>query len=306
MLSVTEIIPSDNIHAEETRANLKRLKELTEGLEGWEETDDQSGVKLYHQPDASIPLVRGDTLLLTKDLPPGCTPLAVATVATLPGCRRIWDEKFDESKVLEYYSRYESLFWVKLKAPWPISPRDFAGTSIRDVGENTVYCSMVSVEDETIPDTSGAVRGQLLVSGWKLSQLAGGIGITYVNQVDLAGYIPGAFLKKLLLQIPLCAGKVRDYIMTHGFVPTTTVIQNNTPVEFKGEEFHHEEKKYTLQLSSQDASTHTVCSQRMYPDGIQVELKGEAEITQSVDTHGNALVHLSHIKGLIQLCITKK
>lgn len=85
--SVTSIIPSDNVHAKETRDNLQLLKDLTKSLEGWEQTDDQDNVKLFHKPDASIPLVRGDTIL--TDLPAGCTPLAVATVATLPGCRRV-------------------------------------------------------------------------------------------------------------------------------------------------------------------------------------------------------------------------
>lgn len=32
----------------------------------------------------------------------------------------VGDEKYEESQVKEYYTRYESLFWVKLKAPWPI------------------------------------------------------------------------------------------------------------------------------------------------------------------------------------------
>lgn len=163
---------------------------------------------------------------------------------------------------------------------------------------------MVSVEDKSLPDTSGSVRGQLIVSGWKLYNVEEGIGITYVNQVDLAGYIPGAFLKKLLLQIPLCAGKVRDYIIQHGFVPTTTLHH----VEFQGESFDHDERKYSLQLTatSKSGSVHILCSQRMYPQGIQIQLEGQAEIVQSVDSFQNPIIELSHIQGSIQFYITKK
>lgn len=146
-MTLNSIIDSDNIHAKETRRGLQVVKELTSNLEGWELTSEQDKVHLYKKKDMSDPpLVRGDTVLV--DVPPGCTPLAVSTVATLPGCRKICkmtyinhyffftdnfffysqlffylyvgDDKFDQSEVKEYYTRYESLFWVKLKAPWPI------------------------------------------------------------------------------------------------------------------------------------------------------------------------------------------
>lgn len=162
---------------------------------------------------------------------------------------------------------------------------------------------MVSVQDEHIPDTSSTVRGQLIVSGWKVSSLNNQIDITYVNQVDLAGYIPSAFLKKLLLQIPLCAGKVRDYITKYGFVPTTVIEK----VEFKGEEFDHDARRYTLELNGDGGgSVETLCSERMFPQGIQVELKGQAELSQSVDKHNNPCIHLNKIQGHVQLFIKNK
>jgi hypothetical protein len=89
-MTLTSIIDSDNIHAVKTREGLKLLKDMTASLDGWDLTLDQDNVKLYNKKldDANLPpLVRGDTSL--TDLPPGCTPLAVATVATLPGCRKV-------------------------------------------------------------------------------------------------------------------------------------------------------------------------------------------------------------------------
>lgn len=30
------------------------------------------------------------------------------------------DDRFERSEIKDHYTRFELLFWVKLKAPWPI------------------------------------------------------------------------------------------------------------------------------------------------------------------------------------------
>lgn len=90
MAASLSIIDSDNVHAAQTRDGLNLLKGLTSSLDDWDFTLDQDNVKLYNKKlddTNQPPLVRGDTVL--TNLPPGCTPLAVATVATLPGCRKV-------------------------------------------------------------------------------------------------------------------------------------------------------------------------------------------------------------------------
>lgn len=76
----------------------------------------------------------------------------------------IGDEKYEVSEVKEMFTHLESLFWVKLKAPWPVSPRDFVGVALRDFDEDVCYVSMSSVEDPIAPPVSGCVRGTLLIS----------------------------------------------------------------------------------------------------------------------------------------------
>lgn len=163
---------------------------------------------------------------------------------------------------------------------------------------------MISVEDDKIPHTSGTVRGKLLISGWKVFfAIDQQIGITYINQVDLAGSIPASFLKKLLQQIPLCAGKVRDYVIQYGFVPTTVVGKH---VEFKGEEFDHDARKYTLELNGDEGSAEILCSEKMYPNGVQVVLKGNGEVVEEEDEHRNPRILLKDLKGPIHFTIQKK
>ncbi|KAI8370250.1 hypothetical protein BD560DRAFT_396853 [Blakeslea trispora] len=304
------IIPSNNKHAKYTRERLGYLKHLTYSLDNWTLDQEKEGAQLYTQqtsdPNEPI-LVRGDTVL--KNLPPGCTPLTVATVATLPGCRKIWDDKYDASEIKEYYTRYESLLWVKLKAPWPVSPRDFAATSIRDIQHAEVYCSITSVEDDTIPDTPSTVRGKLYISGWKLyTTKEGNIGITYVNQVDLAGSLPWSFVKKMLIQSAVCAAKVRDYIEKFGFPPTTQFVDFDSI--FLGEEFEHETKKYSLELKPRSKHGHVeiLCSRQMYPQGVHLEIvEGSADTKQTEDDHQNHRIILKSLDGdRFKLIITKK
>ncbi|CEP09310.1 hypothetical protein [Parasitella parasitica] len=308
-MTITSIIDSDNKFAKETRDGLIYLKELATSLDGWELTQEQNNVKLYSKKLNNAddpPLVRGDTVL--SDLPPGCTPFEVATVAALPGCRKIWDSRLDSVEIKERYTRFELLFWVKQKAPWPIYPRDFVGTLIRDNEPNVCYCSMISVKDDRFPDTPKSVRGKILISGWKLYETQEkNIGITYINQADLAGSIPAAFLRKLLLEIPLCAGKVRDYIQEFGFAPSLKLVSKK--VEFVGEEFDHDSRTYSVNFRG-DASGHEVanitCCSKMYPSGVSAILTGgEGDVVKDTDAFNNPRITLKNLNGNVKLTISK-
>jgi hypothetical protein len=131
----------------------------------------------------------------------------------------IGDDKFDVAELKQMYNINEALFWSKVKTPWPISPRDLSAASLREMSEDTSYTVMVSVEDDSIPAVSGCVRSNLFISGWKVYKVDGGVAITYITQIDLAGSIPTAFLKSVQQQVPLCAGSVIKYIKDHGFPP---------------------------------------------------------------------------------------
>ncbi|CAO3624072.1 unnamed protein product [Mucor hiemalis] len=154
-------------HAQTARTALAQLKELASSLEGWNFSQEKDGVKLYNKSadNSPVPIVRGDILLTGHEF----TPQQIASIATLPGARKIWDEKFDVAELKQMYSAYESLFWCKVKTPWPISARDMSATSLREISEDECYVVMTSVEDESVPLVSGNVRANLFIPGWKLS-----------------------------------------------------------------------------------------------------------------------------------------
>lgn len=210
------------------------------------------------------------------------------------------DEKFDVAHVKEMYSCWESLFWVKIKAPWPVSPRDFVGIALRDFDDDECYVSMSSVTDDAaVPPVSGCVRGNLMISGWKITKTANGVAITYITQVDLAGSIPSSFLKSINLQVPLCAGKVADYAQTYGFPPSTIACS----ATYVKESFDHAKREFVAELDGQGGECTWEVSGKMYPNGIKVSTKAEYEIVDG--EHRNKRVVIKNVNGPTTVTISK-
>lgn len=282
-----------NPHAETTKNAMVLLKSLSSTLEGWNFTQEKDGVKLYNKTVDSSPvaIVRGDTSIIGHEF----TPQQIASVATLPGSRKIWDDKFDSSDIKQMYSRLESLFWAKVKTPWPISPRDMCSTSLRDISEDECYVVMTSVEDPSIPVVSGCVRANLIISGWKIVKTDTGVDLTYITQIDLAGSIPTAFLKSVQQQVPLCAGSVAKYAKAYGYPPTTV----KCTAEFKSENFDHAKKFYTASLEGTGECA-WIISQKMYSSGTKIAITGDAkhELTEG-------RIDITEINGPVTITITK-
>ncbi|KAI9484868.1 hypothetical protein BDB00DRAFT_852941 [Zychaea mexicana] len=299
--TIMTVIDSDNRHAKKTRDQLAYLKTLTESLDSWDFVSEQDGVKLYTKdiPDSPLPIVRGDTVRDDLD----CSPQDIVSAAVLPGCRAVWDEQFDTSDIKELYTRYESLFWVKMKAPWPVSPRDISGTSIRDYSDDVVFMSMTSVEDGLNPPDPECVRANLVVSGWKFYKTQDNkIGITYITQIDLGGYIPYWLLKSIQTSIPLCAGKLADYVKERGFPPNTRVCTG----KFLGETLEEKEDgaiAYNVQVDGGEIEC--LVSGKMFPT-IQVHVDGQAgEPEVVVEEKENKVVRIKAIQGQVKIRLTR-
>lgn len=202
------------------------------------------------------------------------------------------------------YSKHETLFWGKVKTPWPISPRDMSATSLKGFSQDECYYVMTSVEDQAVPLVSGCVRSHLYISGWKIHKTEAGIALTYITQVDLAGSIPTAFVKSVQQQVPLCAGLVVKYAQDYGFPPTVTV---DGDAEFKSENFDHAKREYTANVEGTGNSKWLI-SKKMYPNGVKVSLIGSGDAATHQITeieNGNSLVEVNGISGPTTVKITK-
>lgn len=193
----------------------------------------------------------------------------------------VGDEKFDVAELKQMYSPKEVLFWSKVKTPWPISPRDMVAVSLRDSPSDDVeYSVITSVKDASLPDVSGCVRSNLFISGWKVQKVDGGIAISYITQIDLAGSIPSSFLKSTQQQIPLCAGLVSKFIRDNGFPP----IQSDCSINVVDEAFDYAKREYLTQVDGV-GNTRFMISKKMYPAGVKVNITGGKATHEMVDDH---------------------
>ncbi|KAI8990137.1 hypothetical protein BDB01DRAFT_780138 [Pilobolus umbonatus] len=289
-------MPVVSPHHDKIRASLAQLKELASDLEGWHFSQEKNGVKLYqkHIGDSPFVYVRGETLLEGHEY----TPREVLSVATLPGCRKVWDEKFDTSEIIEMVDKHEALSWVKLRIPWPLTARDMCAVSLRDVSADECYVVMTSVEDERVPHKSGCVRANLFISGWKVQKVEEGIKLSYITQVDFAGSIPTSFVNSVNQQVPLCAGLVVKYIQERGFAPITW----DCTAQFKSENFDSKTKEYSCNLDDMDGETGTakwLISKQMYDEGVKLSVQGPQGVTGEVvdDEDGHKFVVVAGISG---------
>jgi hypothetical protein len=160
---------------------------------------------------------------------------------------------------------------------------------------------MASVVDEKIPEKSGYVRARLTVSGWKFEKVEDGVAITYVNQIDLGGYIPPALLRGLQQQIPLCAGKVASYIQDYGYPPTA----HQCNVDFKDEEFDHGKRIYTAKVDGAGECSWYV-SKKMYPNGFDVQVEGsESSVVKTPLENGDTNLTVKNIRGVSTIKVFK-
>jgi hypothetical protein len=183
------------------------------------------------------------------------------------------------------------------------SPRDISGTAIRDIGDDAVYVSMTSVEDADIPEVYGNVRANLYVSGWKAAPVEEGIAVTYITQIDIAGSIPTSFLATIQQQIPLCAGKVIDYVQTYGYPPHIIDTTAATGLEH----FVHDEKEYTLEIEKGEQADPFVkldISSKFYPDGVNVNIQGSATHKLEDGVNGNKVLVIENIDGSATVTVT--
>ncbi|KAI9283620.1 hypothetical protein BC943DRAFT_294869 [Umbelopsis sp. AD052] len=287
------IIESNNRHAEASRKNLAYVKELSESLDGWDFKSENNGVKLYSKTVAGqpLPIVRGDAILPGNEY----TPAQVASAATTPGSRKIWDDNYDSVEVREVYTFRELLLWTKVKAPWPMSPRDTCTTIIRDISDDAAYSSLVSVEDAAVPEVNGNVRATLPLSGWKTANCPEGIVLINVSQIGNPGRVPKSLIASVQQQIPMATLKVIKYIQAHGYPPYIIDTTATTGLE----NFIHSDKKYTIEIKNGEVGSFVKIdiSKKLFPNGVNVSIDGSGTHKLEDGINGNKVLVIENIDG---------
>jgi hypothetical protein len=300
-------IPSDNKHSASSRKALAYLKELAASHDSWSFVTEKDNVKIYTKDvEGGLPMTRGETTLEA-----GWTLEQIGAIAQSPGARSIWDDRFESAELKERYTRREALFHSRIKGTWPVSGRDLVGTSIVEYKEGEEYIvAMSSVDEPTLPPVSSHVRATLPISGWVLKPLEGGaIAITYIVHVNLNGSIPGAFVKAVQNQTPLCAGRVAAYAREFGFPPLVKGLEGR----IRNEEFDHKKKAYSLEvdaieehgfLGEKTGSVVIEVSKKMFPKGFAVKTSISENIHEKAETDGNTLITVKHIKAPVIITIS--
>lgn len=79
---------------------------------------------------------------------------------------------------------------MEMKAPWPVSNRDFVIVSRRRIEENVAYIATKSCNYPK-PEVNKIVRAELFIGGYILERIdANTTRVTYISDSDSKGSIP--------------------------------------------------------------------------------------------------------------------
>lgn len=165
---------------------------------------------------------------------------------------------------------------------------------------------MISVEDPAIPPVSSHVRANLYISGWKIFKVPDGVALTYITHIDIKGSsIPGAILRKIQLEIPLCAGRVVQYVKDNGYPP---FIVGEFSGRLKSDIFDHAKRTHVVEVEGTDDEEGLVkleVGNVMYPNGFKVKVHGEATSEEIEGENGVKYVVVSGYKSPVTITISR-
>jgi hypothetical protein len=132
--------------------------------------------------------------------------------------------------------------------------------------------------------------------------------MSMVVQADIGGSIPTMVMHRAFQTLPLITQAYGDYFSQFGFPPTATLPEDS--IEFLGENFDHEKATYTLHLGAREGTRKGVevaCCQRMFPEGFDVEVQGDAVYTvDETSKKPHSVVRISQLQGSVTVLIVGK
>ncbi|CAG8585470.1 7758_t:CDS:2 [Acaulospora morrowiae] len=277
-------------HTESANRAVAKIKFLTSNYDGWNLYTDNQGVKIFMRdvPDKSTPQVRGETIISD-----GFTPEDILSVIVSMDMRKLWDDRFDEGKVVERLGQGDDILArVCMKGTFPISGRDLATISKieKDPETGTIWLASISVSDPLVPETKKHVRAELNVAGWRLQPVidefgkANSVEVIYIVDIDIKlESIPSSILKSISTQTPMCVAKVDEQIRKTGhppYIKTTSGIVISEALDTKTYQYD-----LTIGSVNGDNVTEIKVSNVMYPSGFNIDVIPESSRVELSDTN---------------------
>ncbi|CAJ0747444.1 24734_t:CDS:2, partial [Entrophospora sp. SA101] len=268
-------------HSETLRAAIDNFKSQARSLDGWNFYSNDKGVKIYTKDvgGKSIPMIRGESRISG-----GFTVEDILSIINSVEMRKIWDERFEDSVVLEKLNHFDSLVKSVIKGSFSISGRDLslASSTEYDFETGIVRYVSTSVIDPLIPETKKYVRAQLDFAGFEFASKFDDEGFTkYVDIKYIADInakidtVPSIILRQVSIQTPIILNRIDELLQKSGFPPYVRESTSQTSMK----SCVVNTKTFECDIEVVDvfggAVTELKTSRKMYPNGYELTIKPE-------------------------------
>ncbi|KAI8993511.1 hypothetical protein BDB01DRAFT_329563 [Pilobolus umbonatus] len=190
--------------------SIRSLKQLLREKDWKKVLKHKSGTVVYmlqkESKSEKIATFRGEIII------EGFTPQSIFYVI---GMRKLWDEQFEEGRLIENLNDTTSLTHEVYKSTGSSKAYDLTLVEKIDCeADGEILFGYTSIDYPPLPKTPGRTRTQIKLQGWVLKQLSTSpvtSRLTYVTQEHIKGWIPG-LTKKSLARKPLIVSAVNNYL----------------------------------------------------------------------------------------------
>jgi hypothetical protein len=202
-------------HVQQALAFRASLLQLSE----WNHYSSTNQIQVYSRTlDISpMPAVRFEA-----DLPTTTKPEHLLATVQSFDCRKDWDDRFQGGNIIEHLDSDTRLVHIRIKGIFPVSNRDICAIFHQYVDDGGINLISFSVDDPLVPPTTGYVRAHLHLATWTIHhplKTSDYTHVSFMNAIDVNGYIPAFLVKFGLSQAPLALRRIQDTMRKHGVVP---------------------------------------------------------------------------------------
>jgi len=290
--------PTDAHAAEIDRARKYIEDALAGNGDDWQDQGERDDVKLSRRLNPAdpyaVPTVKGETLV------EGATTDELISVIMLPGMRFQWDPRFEGGHMLRRFNMRRFSFYTCMKGMgWLVYQRTIVGVQavIREETNNAeIMIVQTSIDDDELaPAEDYKVRANLTAAAWILKPVDGGVQLTYIVSISLAGGIPATMTSMLATEIPTCAGRVRDVYYEKGYAPRIALVDpaHQSTTIFQTEKWDAGSKTWTTNVTASSGEHGHFVIAADTKHGYDVKLSGDAASGAKVEDDGKGHIVIS-------------